>query len=191
MPASAQVLGLPVVNNGAPIGLNIGADFGSANDEYAAGGGTALGGHVTMGFGFFGATASLSHFAPETGPGVWSPGGAVTLRLLGGPLVPFRITLQGGAAHWSMNSVGFTHVPISLGFAATIPNPAFAIKPWVAPRLDIESVSGGSSSNHFGLSGGIDLSLLNGMALRAAYDRLWAENGAHPSVFSLGIGYSR
>ncbi len=189
MPASAQVLGMPVVNNGAPIGVVIGADYGSANDEYADGGGTAVGGHATFGAGMISATAALSRFAPESGAGVWSPGGALTLRLLGGPLVPFRITLQGGVAHWSINNVGFTHIPVSLGLAATIPNPAFAIKPWIAPRLDIESASGGSSQNHFGMSGGIDLALLNGMALRAAYDRVWAD-GAHPSVFSVGIGFS-
>jgi hypothetical protein len=193
-PVHAQVMGLPVVNNGAPIGVNIGADYGSANDEYIAGGGNAVGGHVSLGFGFFGATASVSHFSPEEGDAEWSPGGALTLRLFGGPLIPFRLTAQAAAARWSVAGQHYTHVPLSLGLAATIPNPAFAIKPWVAPRVDILSHDGGdlpSTGTHFGLSGGIDLQLLNGVALRAAYDRLWASNDLRPSVFSIGIGYSR
>jgi hypothetical protein len=200
IPGSAQVLGIPVVNNGAPIGLSLGADVGFANDMYFGGGGTAVGARAALGLGFLGVSAAISHYSPKAGDGVWSPGAAATLRLLGGPLVPFRITLQGGVATWKTDVVTpglppgieqltTTHVPISLGLAATIPNPAFAIKPWIAPRVDFLEATGASLKGHFGISGGVDLALLNGLSIRGAYDRT-SDDGVHPSIFSLGLGFS-
>lgn len=189
IPGSAQVLGIPVVNNGAPIGLSLGADIGFANDVYFGGGGTAVGARAALGLGFFGVSAAVSHFSPKDGDGIWSPGAAATLRLLGGPLVPFRITMQGGLGRWTVGDIKFTHVPVSLGLAATIPNPAFAIKPWIAPRVDFLDATGASLKGHFGISGGVDLALLNGLSIRGAYDRT-SDDGVHPSIFSLGLGFS-
>lgn len=193
VPASAQVLGLPVVNNGAPTGVNVGADVGFNS----GGAGTAIGAHASVGLGFFGLTAMVSRMAPSSGDAIIAPGAAATLRLLGGPLVPFRITAQVGASRWSANGATTTHVPMSLGLSATIPNPAFAIKPWIAPRIDVSRVSGTSiegdsfsdTNLRFGISGGIDLSLLSGVTIRAAYDRLSLE-GSNPSIFSLGLGFT-
>ncbi|MES1259493.1 MAG: hypothetical protein ABUL71_02775, partial [Gemmatimonadota bacterium] len=121
------------------------------------------------------------------------------MRLLGGPLVPFRITLQAGASQWTISTVKTTHVPVSIGLSATIPNPAFAIKPWIAPRIDfthtstpqsgIEGSSTTTNDANFGISGGVDVALLSGITLRAAYDRV--NNGAfHPSILSFGLGFS-
>ena len=194
-PGAAQVLGLPVVNNGAPTGISLGAAVGFPNAAY--GSGTAIGARGAIGLGFFGVSAAISHYSPKVGDGVWSPGVAATLRLIGGPLVPFRITLQGGFGTWNATiitpqgpgSYRTTHVPVSLGLAATIPNPAFAIKPWVAPRVDVLHSSIGGTDTRFGISGGVDVSLLNGLAIRAAYDRR-SEEGMNPSVFSLGLGFS-
>jgi opacity protein-like surface antigen len=188
--ASAQVLGIPVVNNGAASGINIGADVGMPNADY--GSGTAIGGRASVGLGFFGVGVALSHYSPKGESGLWSEGANATLRLIGGPLVPFRITLQAGAGRWSVEGADYLHVPVSIGFSGTIPNPAFAIKPWIAPRIDyLRGSFGGnsSSSTNFGISGGIDLSFLNGLTVRAAYDRV-NDSGAHPSIFSLGLGFA-
>ena len=196
-PATAQVLGLPVVNNGAATGINIGADVGFTNAD--GGKGTAIGARASVGIGFIGVSAMISRFAPETGDAVVAPGVSATLRLLGGPLVPFRITMQAGASQWTISTVKVTHVPVSIGLSATIPNPAFAIKPWIAPRIDltrtatpqigIEGTETTRTDANFGISGGVDLALLNGMTIRAAYDRV--NNGSfHPSIFSLGIGFA-
>ena len=196
IPASAQVLGVPVMNNGTSTGINLGVDVGFANEAY--GKGTAVGGRASLGLGFFGVTAMVSHFSPsDNSPSVWAPGASATLRLLGGPLVPFRINMQAGVSRWNFGELHTTHVPISIGIAATIPNPAFAIKPWIAPRLDVSRSTGGtieggsvtSTSARFGISGGIDLALLNGLSIRAAYDRLSASD-SHPSIFSLGLGFA-
>ncbi len=197
-PAAGQVLGLPVVNNGAPTGISLAADVGFNSTE-AGSSGTALGARASVGLGFFGVSAMISRFAPEGGgDAVVSPGVSATLRLLGGPLVPFRITAQAGASRWTEGFATVTRVPLSIGLSATIPNPAFAIKPWIAPRIDIThtgttSIEGDPLSDtgaHFGISGGIDLALLNGISIRGAYDRMSTGNGGHSTIFSLGLGFA-
>ena len=196
-PASAQVVGLPVVNNGVKDGLSIAADVGFANFEgltsLSASSATTIGASASIGLGLVGLTGTLAHSLPNLGDNLWSPGISGTLRLLGGPLIPLRVVLLAGVAHWKVDSVDYTHVPVSLGFAATIPLPGFAIKPWIAPRLDVLSTSpqlnGSSSESRFGLSGGIELELLLGLSVRASYDQVFAKQG-NPSVFSLGAGFS-
>ena len=187
-PLAGQSLGLPVVNNGAPMGITLGAEAAFSNDDSDMGKGTAIGARAAVGIGFVGVSASISRFSPDVGDAIYSPGFAATLRLVGGPLVPFRITAQGGVGHYTVDDVGFSHYPFSLGLAATIPNPAFAIKPWIAPRIDV--VPGGAATDtHFAMSGGVDLALLNGMAIRGAYDRIWRDDGK-PGIFMLGIGFT-
>jgi len=195
--ARAQVIGLPVVNNGTSTGINIGADVGFTNAD--GGKGTAIGAHASVGIGFLGVTGMISRFAPNGGgDAIVAPGVAATMRLLGGPLVPFRITLQAGASRWTSFGTTYTHVPVSVGLSATIPNPAFAIKPWIAPRIDVvrwssTSIEGGDVSDtqgHFGISGGVDIALLSGVTIRAAYDRVNGAAGSHPSILSLGLGFS-
>lgn len=186
VPVSAQVLGLPVVNSGVPVGIQVAADVGIANADY--GKGTTVGASAGIGVGFFGVGGAVSRFSPKTGDAVVATGLNASMRLIGGPLVPFRVMMMAGVAHWTMNSVGVTHVPVSIGLAATIPNPAFSIKPWIAPRIDYTR-TGGASDTHFGISGGIDLAMLNGFSIRGAYDRL-SLKGASPSIISFGVGYS-
>jgi opacity protein-like surface antigen len=196
-PLNAQVLGLPVVNNGVASGLSIAADVGFANFDgfttIEASGATTIGASASVGLGLVGLTGTLAHSLPDIGDGVWSPGISGTLRLLGGPLIPLRVVLLAGVAHWQVDSVDFTHVPVSLGFAATIPLPGFAIKPWIAPRLDVltasPQLSGSTTEERFALSGGIEVQLLLGITVRASYDQIYAKNG-NPSVFSLGAGFS-
>jgi hypothetical protein len=199
LPAAAQVPGLPVYNQGVPRGIAIYGDLGFPNDE--AGGGTVYGLTGRAGFGLFGATATLSSFNPD-GPGGsdLSVGATLNYRLLGGPLVPLSATLQGGVSYFKPGE-GFLpdeevtayHFPIGVGFALVIPNPALAITPWLAPRLDISYQTSGAGSNtdtNFGLSGGLELNLLNGFGIHAAYDRVFAKDVADPSTFGVGAHYA-
>jgi hypothetical protein len=86
--------------------------------------------------------------------------------------------------------------------ALTIPNPALAIKPWIAPRIDIVRMSGGETNtpggpiaarsateSNFGLGGGIELNTLSGFGVHAAYDRVFLD-GSDPSVFGVGAHYT-
>jgi hypothetical protein len=193
---AAQVLGLPVRNAGVATGLELGADVGFPSG--AAGEGVAFGATGALGLGPLGITLSVATWDPAGPAGSRSSvGGTANLKVFGGPLVPLSITLQGGLARSSRDvSAGSeettTHVPVGLGFALMIPNPAFSLKPWIAPRLDVSrtSVNGAADTDtDFGLSAGIDVGFLSGLGIRAMYDRVQQGGGVTPSIVSVGISY--
>jgi hypothetical protein len=198
-PATAQVAGIPVYNPGVPRGIGIYGDVGFANDE--AGGGTGYGVTGRAGFGVLGATATLSSYNPD-GPGDAdiSVGATVNYRVFGGPLVPLAVNLQGGIGYAKPDagalpdrSVTQLRFPVGVGFALTIPNPLLAIKPWLAPRVDILRTSGdgidASTETDFALSGGIELNTLGGFGLHASYDAIFADGGT-PGIFGVGAHYT-
>lgn len=200
LPAAAQVRGIPVYNSGVPRGLGLYGDVGFANDE--AGGGTGYGLTGKAGFGPLGVAAQVSTSKPDGGDSDISVGGSLNYRVFGGPLVPLAVTLQAGAGYvkaggsdlvFPPSDVTFWHFPVGVGFTLTIPNPVLAIRPWLAPRLDIVRTSpdGGESDTdtNFGLSGGIEANFLNGFGLHAAYDAVFAD-GARPGIFGLGAHYT-
>jgi hypothetical protein len=200
----AQVAGLPVRNAGISTGIGIAGDVGFPNA--AAGKGIAFGATGVLGLGPLGVSASVAHWSPKDSPrgAINSYGGTANLKIFGGPLIPISVTAQAGIAHYNQSapdaeSVSATHVPLGLGLALTIPNPVFSIKPWVAPRVDINRtkttpgfIPGGvtttDTDTNFGISGGVDLGFLNGLLVRTMYDRV-TRSGATFSVFSLGIGF--
>jgi hypothetical protein len=191
--AQAQVTGLPVKNGGVTGGLTIGGEVGFPGDEY--GGGTAYGARGTLGLGPVGFGAVVSHWNPDgDGDASNAVGGYLNLKVFGGPLIPLSVTLQGGAEYASNDGFKRLHVPVGLGIGLRIPNPALAIKPWIAPRLDIVRTSGdgidSDTEKNFGISGGVDFSLLGGLGFGVAYDRVWAGDGVNPSVFSVGVNYA-
>lgn len=185
------VTGLPVRNAGVIGGLTIGGEIGFPNEDY--GKGKAFGARAALGLGPFGLSAVVSRWNPEgSAPAQTGVGGYLNLKVFGGPLIPLSVTLQGGAEYVNNDGVKQLHAPVGLGIALRIPNPALAIKPWIAPRLDIARVSGAVPSNtetNFGISGGIDLSLLGGLSFGVAYDRTWVDS-VNPSVFSAGASYT-
>jgi hypothetical protein len=198
--AEGQVRGIPVYNAGIPRGIGIYGDVGFPNDE--AGGGTGYAVTGRLGLGVFGATAILSGLNPD-GPGdtELSVGATLNYRVFGGPLVPLAVTLQGGIGYakpdgllpdGGVENMTELRFPVGVGFALTIPNPVLAIKPWLAPRLDIvrTSFEGESETNsEFGLSGGLELNTLGGLGLHATYDAIFADGGT-PGVFGIGAHYT-
>jgi hypothetical protein len=195
-PAEAQVSGMPVVNSGVISGLSLAADVGIPND--AAGGGHAFGATVGLGLGPLGITARLSRFTPDGSEELWSGGATANYKVFGGPLVPLAVTLQAGAGYSNPEldciacDVSEWRFPVGLGFSFTIPNPALAIKPWIAPRVDItrRSADGASETEtDFGVSGGVELNLLTGLGFQAAYD-LMKRDPESPGIFSAGLHYN-
>jgi hypothetical protein len=195
--ASAQALGVPVYNSGVPRGIGLYGDVTFPNADYGKGTGFAATGRV--GLGFIGVSATAATYNPKGPTGsTTSVAGTANLRVFGGPLVPFSVTLQGGAGYWKQpggvagTDVKYWHFPVGLGIALSIPNPALAIKPWIAPRLDIVRSSVGSvhtTDTNFGISGGVEFNLLSGLGLHASYD--WVKNGSvKPSVFAVGAHYA-
>jgi hypothetical protein len=126
-------------------------------------------------------------------------GATLNYKMIGGALTPLSVTLQAGVGYAKPELGVFPgeedelRVPVGLGFALTIPNPMLAIQPWLAPRVDITRVSGddglSESETAFGLSGGVELNLLNGFGAHAAYDRVFAD-GADPGIFGFGAHYA-
>lgn len=199
--ASAQAAGLPVVNSGIVNGIGIALDAGIPNN--AAGGGWAAGATVKAGFGVLGVNGTLSRFDPEASDAVWSGGATANMKVFGGPLIPVAVTLQGGAGYVSKDfgclpgvtecDITQWHFPVGLGVSFTIPNPALAIKPWIAPRVDVLRTSAAGEDAEtdagFGVSGGVELNLLNGMGFQVAYD--WSKHDdLKPGIFSAGFHYT-
>ena len=202
----AQVAGLPVRNAGVGTGFGIAADVGFPSA--AAGKGVTLGATGALGAGPLGLTATVARWDPK-GPGesLTSVGATGNLKIIGGPLIPLSVTLQGGAARFTQAATTIEgdaldlktwHFPAGIGIALTIPNPVFSIKPWVAPRVDVVRVTqsdGGTAAqvtnteSDFGISGGVDLGFLNGLTIRAMYDRVFRGEGVNPSVLSIGLGF--
>jgi hypothetical protein len=198
----AQVRGIPVYNAGIPRGIGIYGDVGFSNDD--AGGGTGYGVTGRLGLGVFGATAMLSSHNPDGPPDSdISVGATLNYRLFGGPLVPLAVTVQGGIGYakpdlfrgplLDFEEVSQLRFPVGIGFALTIPNPVLAIKPWLAPRLDITRTSfeedDAVTNTEFGLSGGLELNTLGGFGLHATYDAIFADGGT-PGVFGVGAHYT-
>jgi hypothetical protein len=196
-PAAAQVAGLPVFNTPVPLGVSAGLDAGFNGDE--AGGGTAFGASVGYGSGIVGITATLATWSPDDGDAITSIGGTMGVRVLGGPLNPLSVQLQGGVGFWKQDAgvagdVEFLHVPLGVAVGMVIPSPAVSLRPWIAPRLDLlhadtEDVTDeGDWLTDFGLSAGLDLAFIGGLGLRAAYDVV-SRDDDRPSVFSVGVNY--
>ena len=197
--AEAQVSGMPVVNSGVTRGFGIALDAGIPNDH--AGGGYAVGATAGLGLGPLGFTARVSRFSPDLTDELWSGGATANYKIFGGPLVPLAATLQAGAGYASPDiacvppgacDVSEWRFPIGLGISFTLPNPALAIKPWIAPRVDITRLSLDGSSEtetEFGISGGVELNMLTGFGLQAAYD-LTRRDGGSPGIFSAGLHYN-
>ena len=192
----AQVRGIPVNNIGVPSGLGIYGDVGFPNAQAGNGKAYAISGR--LGFGAFGVTAIFSSLNPD-GPtsSDLSIGATLNYKIFGGPLTPLAVTLQGGVGYAKPDSGLLPgqdtelRIPLGVGFALTIPNPALAIVPWIAPRLDLVQQTGDNPSqteSNFGLSSGIEFNLLNGFGLHAAYDRVFLD-GDDPTVFGVGVHY--
>ena len=202
---AAHVAGLPVRNAGVGTGIGIAADVGLPNAAY--GKGLAVGATGAVGFGPLGVTGGIATWNPKgTGPSVTSAGVTGNLKIFGGPLIPVSVTFQVGAAYskQTQNSIEGGeissknwHVPVGVGLALTIPNPVFSIKPWLAPRIDVnrtkfspgDTPTETNTSAKFGISGGVDLGFLSGLAVRVMYDRVSRGNHLTPSVLSLGLGF--
>ena len=138
---TAQVTGLPVRNSGISSGLTIAGEVGFPRRRLREGNclRRPRGGRIRP------HRRERRHLELESegsGPTQTGLGGYLNLKVFGGPLVPFSVTLQGGAEYVKNSGARVIHAPIGLGIALRIPNPALAIKPWIAPRLDVVRVSG-------------------------------------------------
>ena len=190
-PLSAQVPRLPVFNNGVRRGILVAGDVGFPNS--ASGGGETYAATGALGLGLLGFTATIGTTTPDGGKSAGVYGGTANLRLIGGPLVPLFINLQGGVGYADLEGAKTTHVPVGVGIGLTIPLPIFGLRPWIAPRYDYTSMSGtgggSTSESAFAWSAGLDIGFVFGLGLRAAYDQT-NTGSTKPSTWSIGAKWS-
>ena len=208
--ATAQAPGVPVINAGVAKGVTLGAMVGIP--KQAGGKGTAGVLSLSLGAPRIGVTGFVSsRWNPGTAADDYTAVGAsLNWKVFGGPLVPVAAQLQIGAAYFAptpppgnaftTGSPGYDdrdriwHLPVGLGISWTIARPVVALKPWIAPRLDLNHTDpaggfSGGTSGEFGLSGGLSLGFLNGLSVDLAYDRVFADAVSKPATFGLGLSY--
>ncbi|MBX3146956.1 MAG: hypothetical protein KF785_09285 [Gemmatimonadales bacterium] len=206
LPLAAQAPGLPVVNAGVASGVKFGTMVGRGNDGAGSGTTVAVSGSVGS------RRAAIGGYLARMAGSSWSddpitaPGVVGSYRLAGGPLVPVAINLQAGAGRYSTpiglggERVSVWQVPVGVGIAWTIPQPAVAIRPWIAPRIQYsrqslpgtvlaaraESVT--TTDVAFGLSGGVAFGLLNGVGIDLAVDRVFDDRlTSKPTTVGVGV----
>jgi hypothetical protein len=165
-------------------GLTISGDYGKPNS--GSGGGSAFGGRATLGLGTLSVTAGLDSYKPSGGTSGTSFGGDVAFRVIGGPLAPVKINIQGGAAHTSANS-GATVVTGAVGIGVPLPMPGISIEPYVSPGVRYTKVNGllGGSSTNFGFAIGANIGF-GMLGVHVAYDHSKLM-GITQSIFGIGV----
>lgn len=205
-PVAAQTPGVPVMNGSLARGVSLAgmAGFGVGDSE-----GTAVGLAGTLGMRRVAISGMVSRVSVDGADSYYGAGGAITVKVAGGPLVPLSLNLQAGAGYskplGGVVDLDVVHVPVGLGISWIIPQPVVALKPWLAPRLDVNRVTGPdpladplpggpalrstSTATNFGLSGGLTFGFLNGMAIDVAFDRVFAD-GVSPTTLGVGLSWN-
>ena len=186
-PASAQWIGMPVWNSPTGgTGLTISGDYGKPDNNY--GGGSAFGGRATLGLGTLSVTAGLDSYKPSGGTSGTSFGGDLAFRVIGGPLVPVKINVQGGAAHTSVGS-GLTQVTGAVGVGVTLPMPGISIEPYVSPGIRYTKIGAigltpSTTGTNFGFAIGANVGF-GMLGVHIAYDHS-KFGGVSQGIFGIG-----
>jgi len=200
-PAAAQWLGEPAWNDPqAGTGFTIYGDYSRPNPE--AGGGTAFGGHVTLGAGTFTLTGGVSSWDPDlVSQRLLSVGGTAGFRLIGGSLIPVAVNLQLGGGHSFEVTSSTTTIPVqtmlhaAVGLSVPLPTPVVSIEPFVSPGIryhHYSNVAAGASDHevNFGWVVGGNVGV-GPIGIHVAYDSEKFDNGTTHNVFgvsaSLGL----
>lgn len=190
-PAAAQAPGFPVYGGGFAPMLDLEGIIGIPGSTSPTGGGVALGARGTVAVGRVGVSAMVGRlFASGNTPDATVYGAMAGAKLVGDALSPFSLYLQGGVGTRTFDVPDRERLEFPVGVAASlvIPTPIVSVKPWVAPRAHvIRTTADGdtTSATEFAVGAGIDLTLIGGMALRAAYDRIADLDGTLGFSFAL------
>lgn len=177
--ARSQVRGFPLYAVQVPRGVTMGGDVAFPSDDYCPG--VCAGGSASMGFGRAGVSASVA---------TSGFGGLVTVTLLQGEHSPFALVVQGGAS--GTTTSGVFQAPFGAGFSVWIPTPVVSLQPWIGFRGQYMHPGDGWEGDgavHPGFSSGLSIILLNGLGVRAAYDRVFL-TGDDLSTFGVGVFFS-
>jgi len=195
-PATAQWLGEPAWNHpNAGTGFTIYADYTQPNS--AAGGGNAVGGHITLGAGTFTLTGGVSSWKSDlASERVTTFGGTAAFRLIGGSLIPFAVNLQLGGGHSLEITSSTTTVPVqttllgAVGLSVPLPTPGVTVEPYVSTGIRYHHYAGvapGVSDHEINLGWVIGGNLGFGpIGIHLAYDSEKFDDGTRHGVFGIG-----
>ncbi len=176
--AQSQLRGFPLYAVQVPRGVTMGGDVAFPSGDECPG--TCAGGSASVGFGRVGVSAGVA---------TSGFGGLVTISLLRAERSPFTLVVQGGAAGTTNGDV---QAPFGTGFSVWIPTPVVSLQPWLGFRGQYMNPGNGWEGDgavHAGFSAGLSVTLLNGLGVRAAYDRMFL-TGNDLSTFGVGVFFS-
>jgi hypothetical protein len=188
---TAQVPGLPVWRPLPVAGVVLEGEMAWPND--AAGGGSVVGAAVAYGQGGVVLRGSLALVDREGSDAELGWGALGRVALVGSRSTPFRVgAFMGvGGVRLANGAVSATtyRVPVGLDVGIVVPTPVVILGAWLAPRVDLATTDPFTSKRlgaRGGFAAGIDIELLNGLGVRAGYDRVLLEP-EDESTFGVGI----
>lgn len=176
-PVAAQTPGLAIHAAGLPVGPHVAGTLGFSSETFTIGAGAGYSGSR---LGITGALARVDFDTLDETAFAWGVRGVI--RLLGGTLdLPLQVDAFGGYGRLDLDVGGLGggngnwRVPAGLAFTFDISTPVGSLRPWLAPRLDIFRQTTGDVTTvdgHLAASAGVDLRLLGGFGLTAAWDKV-------------------
>lgn len=176
-PVAAQTPGLAIHAAGLPTGPHVAGSLGFTGETFTIGVGAGYSGSR---LGITGAVARVDFDTLDETAFAWGVRGVI--RLLGGTLdLPLQVDAFAGYGRLDLDLEGFGEgngnwrVPAGLAFTFDISTPVGSLRPWLAPRLDIFRQTTGDVTTvdgHLAASAGVDLRLLGGFGLTAAWDKI-------------------
>ncbi len=192
MPVYFSPAGRPGVTISGDVGIGLSDDA----ELYAGETPTAYGGSIVLGLPVaqIGACANVVNpNDPNDAPIQDSElafGGKVAIALFNAPLTPVAVNLQGGVGYIKFGEgtaqAEQLDVPIGIGIALKPMTSGITFEPWVAPRVHIqrriEGLDEAQTELGFGASGGLTITLINGIGAHLALDYLTIDFGDGTTV---------
>lgn len=189
-PVAAQTPGLAIHGAGLPTGVHVGATAGVAGASTWPGDGVTVAGLVGYSGDRFGIVGSVGRidFDGDLFESSITGGVRGVFRVFGGGVdMPLQVDAFAGYGRFDepepdcidcskpWSSRGTWQAPAGLALTLDLPTAVVSIRPWLAPRVQLQTeVTGdvGRDELFWGASAGIDLRFLGGLGLSIAWDKV-------------------
>lgn len=202
-PVAAQAPGLAIHGAGLPSGLHVAATAGLGGASSWPGEAFTLGASLGYSRGRLGLVGTLGRidFDGDLFESSLTGGVRGVIRVFGGGLdIPLQVDAFAGYGRfdepepdcidcskpWSRR--GVQQAPAGLALTLNLSTPVVSIRPWLAPRVQLQTqVTGdvGRDELFWGASAGIDLRFLGGLGLTVAWDKVEATD----RIIGFGLTY--
>jgi hypothetical protein len=186
----AQTPGLAIHAAGLPTGLHVGGTAGVAGTSSWPGDAFTVAGSVGFSAGRLGIVGSLGriNFDGDFFESSLTGGVRGVVRVFGGGLdIPLQVDAFAGYGRFDepepdcidctrpWSSRGVQQVPAGVSLTLNLSTPVVSIRPWLAPRVQVQTETVGDTGTDelfWGGSAGIDLRFLGGLGLTLAWDKV-------------------